>query len=691
MKRIIEQPQYFRAFFDPKTINVEKRTIDVVFATEREVMMYNWNIGLFREILVCDDSAGDLSRLNNGAPLLDTHAKGSVKTDGLGVVEKAWFDKGKGRATVRFSKRADVESVWQDVQDGCITGISVSYVVSKYETTEEIDKLPLYRALKWQATEISLALVQADQDSGVGRSDKFTQYEVEIISNKQKSNTMNRSAEILKLVRAAGLSIDFAQPLIDDESITVEQARAKIDAEKLKNTPPAPTPAPAKDPVVETAEQMQSRFKKEGNKRSSDILSAVRAAKLDNDFAQTLIDDETITIEHARAKIIDKLAANGTQNLPTNVGNPTVNADADEVDKFRAAATVGLALRSGQVAEKEFKPEEISAARQFRGMKLIQLASECLERSGVKTRGMDDREISKRAITSSTSDFPVLLENVLNKTLLASYTAVPDTWRKFCMTGTVGDFRTYKRLRMGSLSRLDQIGENGEIKTKKIPDAESNSIAANTFANMINISRKMIINDDLQAFGRLTAQLGRAAARSIEIDVYALLAANPTMSDGVALFHATHANLIATGVVPTAIAFDAMRVKMASQQDPSSNDYLDLRPEVLLIGLANGGTAKVINDALYDPDTANKLQKPNLAKGIFNNIVDTARITGTEYYAFANPDQEPVIEVAFLNGVQTPYLEQEQSFEQLGLQWRVYLDYGVAAVGWRGAVKNPGA
>jgi hypothetical protein len=687
MKRTISQPQYFRATFDLSTINKDRRTIDVVFATEREVMMFNWNIGLFREILVCDDSAGDLSRLNNGAPLLDTHAKGSVRTDGLGVVEKAWFDSGKGRATIRFSKRADVEPVWQDVQDGCLTGISVGYTVSKYETTEEINQLPLYRALKWQADEISLALVQADQDSGIGRSDKFTQYDVEIIS-KNKNNTMNRSSEILKLVRAAGLSIDFAQSLIDDESITLEQARTKIDAEKLKNTPP---PAPAKDPVVETAEQMQARLKKEGNKRASEILSAVRAAKLDNEFAQSLIDDDTLNIDQARAKIIEKLSASGTQILPTNTGNPTVNPNADERDKFRSAAVVGLALRSGQVAEKEFKPEEISSAREFRGMKLIQLAAECLERDGVKTRGMDDREISKRAITSSTSDFPVLLENVLNKTLLASYTAVPDTWRKFCMTGTVGDFRSYKRLRMGSLSRLDQIGENGEIKTKKIPDAESNSIAANTFANIINVSRKMIINDDLQAFGRLTAQLGRAAARSIEIDVYALLAANPTMSDGVALFHATHANLIAAGVVPSAIAFDAMRVKMASQQDPSSNDYLDLRPEVLLIGLANGGTAKVINDALYDPDTANKLQKPNLAKGIFNNIVDTARITGTEYYAFANPDQEPVIEVAFLNGVQTPYLEQEQSFEQLGMQWRVYLDYGVAAVGWRGAVKNPGA
>jgi hypothetical protein len=60
--------QHFRATFDKQSINLERRTIDVVFATEREVMMYNWNVGLFREILICNEAAGDLTRLNNGAP-----------------------------------------------------------------------------------------------------------------------------------------------------------------------------------------------------------------------------------------------------------------------------------------------------------------------------------------------------------------------------------------------------------------------------------------------------------------------------------------------------------------------------------------------------------------------------------------------------------------------------------------------
>jgi hypothetical protein len=694
--RQIVGKQHFRATFDKNSINVDKRTVDVVFATERAVMMYNWNIGLFNEVLICDESAGDLSRLNNGAPLLDTHRKGSVKTDGLGVVERAWFDNGVGRATVRFSKRVDVETVWQDVQDGIVTGVSVGYDVYQYETTEEVGKLPLYRATKWAASEISLALVQADQDSAVGRSsDDNSKHEVEIISKNFKPNKMKRS-EILQLVRAAGLSMEFAQTLIDDESITTEQVRSKIEAEKAKTNPPAPASnEPA--PTAETIEQLRTKYQKDGNKRASEIINSVRAAGLDVAFAQELIDDEKVDLAAARAKIIEKMASGGTQEKPTHTANAGVQVGADETDKFRDAVSTGIALRSAQVQEKDFKPEAVSAAREFRGMSLLDIARLCLERAGIKTNGLDSRTIAKLALaasraaqTSSTSDFPVLLENVMNKVLLNNYVAVQDTWRKFCFIGSVSDFRAHKRLRMGSFSTLDSIGENGELKNKPISDAESNSISAATKGNLINISRNMIINDDLQAFTRLTAMLGRAAARSIEVDVYALLTANPTMGDGVALFHASHGNLN-TAAAMSAVEFDKLRVAMAKQVDKDSNDFLDLRPSVLLCGIGQGANARVINDALYDPDTANKLQKPNLAKGIFNNIVDTARVTGTEYYAFADPNEEPVIEVAFLNGVQTPYMEQEQAFEQLGINWRVYMDYGVGAVGWRGAVKNPGA
>jgi hypothetical protein len=103
-------------------------------------------------------------------------------------------------------------------------------------------------------------------------------------------------------------------------------------------------------------------------------------------------------------------------------------------------------------------------------------------------------------------------------------------------TGTVSDFRAHNRYRMGSFGALDALNENGEFKNKAISDAEKATITAATKGNIINVSRQMIVNDDMGAFFALPAMLGRAAALSVEVDVYALLAQNaglgPTLSDG---------------------------------------------------------------------------------------------------------------------------------------------------------------
>ena len=114
-------------------------------------------------------------------------------------------------------------------------------------------------------------------------------------------------------------------------------------------------------------------------------------------------------------------------------------------------------------------------------------------------------------------------------------------------------------------------------------------------------------------------------------------------------------------------------------------------PQLLLVSLALGGTARVINASEFDPDTANKLNRPNMARNLFADIVDTPRLSGTRRYLFADPAIAPVIEVAFLDGVQDPYLEVQDGFDVDGARYKVRLDYGVGAIDYRGAVTNAGA
>ncbi|HVJ24106.1 MAG TPA: peptidase U35, partial [Burkholderiales bacterium] len=88
-------------------INDETRTIELIFSTGAPVVRYDWYSGKrYREVLSMKPEHVRLERMNAGAPLLDSHSAWSVG-DVLGVVEEssARIEKGKGLASVRFSKR----------------------------------------------------------------------------------------------------------------------------------------------------------------------------------------------------------------------------------------------------------------------------------------------------------------------------------------------------------------------------------------------------------------------------------------------------------------------------------------------------------------------------------------------------------------------------------------------------------
>jgi ATP-dependent protease ClpP protease subunit len=398
--------------------------------------------------------------------------------------------------------------------------------------------------------------------------------------------------------------------------------------------------------------------------------------------------DDAITPEAAGLQLLAHL---GSAAEPAGRGNITTVAD--ERDKFHAAVEQSLLARGGIVLSKAQGAVRAESTNPFRGAKLLDVARSCLTRAGVRTEGMGQMEIVGLAFTQSTSDFPILLGNVMHKALLAAYAIQPDTWTKFCKRGTVSDFRAHNRYRVGSLSNLDSLGENSEFKNKAIPDGEKGSITATTKGNIINISRQIIVNDDLGAFMSLATAFGRAGKRTVEADVYASLTSNagmgPQLADGVTLFHATHNN-VGTGA-PTVDNFDAGRVVMSAQKDVGGNDYLALAPDVFLGPESLRGNALVVVNSTFDPDAANKLQRANKVANLVREVVGTPRLTGLPWYFFADPEVAAVMEVAFLDGNDTPYLEMQNGFDQDGVRWKARLDYGVAGTDYRGGYRSTGA
>lgn len=692
-----KEPAYVRALFVPDSVNKEARTVDVVFATDTPVRMYSWD-GPFDEILSMDSASVRLDRLNAGAPLLNNHDRYSGVSAVFARVERAWIDGNKARATVRFSKRADVEPVWQDVQDGILTGISTGYRVYTYEITEREGEVDTYRAIDWEPFELSLAPIPADYGAAIRNDDSKTANEVQIRSAKASDNkTINhnqmteqekqdaelkraaaenerkRAKEIRAAVRSAKLDESFADEHIE-KGTTIDEVR-KLILEKIG----APSQPETRSAATPTAETERHRIK--------EIRAAVRAAKLDEEFADELIDGEK-TIDEARKLIIEKFAkADPGKGQRSDNGTATVTTD--EADKVRAGMENAIIQRS---APDKLSTEEKKAivGNEFRGMSLIRMAEDCLQRAGVKTRGMTNQEIASAALglrsglgLMSTGDFPIILGNTINRRLQAEYNLAPQTFRKWCSRGTATDFRQKTVANLSELGDFAIVPEGGEYQNVTVNEG-SEVYKVAKYGQKIGITWETLINDDLSAFNRLPAKIAQAAARKQSDVVYAILTANANMGDGVALFHATHGNLMTAA----AISQDSLsegRKLARNMKGKAGKDFLNLMPSFLLVGSDKEKEALQFTSADYLPTTASQV---NPWKSL--EIIVEPRLTGNQWYLLVSPGVIDTIEYSFLDGSEL-YTETRNGFDVDGVEVKARMVFGAKALDWKGMYKNVGA
>jgi len=141
------------------TVSEDQLSIEFPFSSEYPAARYFGN-----EILSHERSAADLSRLNDGAPLLFNHDPNKV----IGVVEHAWIDteKKRGYAKVRFSRNAFAQEVLADIQDGIMRNVSFGYQINKLEERGGGDFL----ATSWTPYELSAVSIPLDPTVGVGRA-----------------------------------------------------------------------------------------------------------------------------------------------------------------------------------------------------------------------------------------------------------------------------------------------------------------------------------------------------------------------------------------------------------------------------------------------------------------------------------------------------------------------------------------
>ncbi|GIX05011.1 MAG: hypothetical protein KatS3mg114_0880 [Planctomycetaceae bacterium] len=343
------------------------------------------------------------------------------------------------------------------------------------------------------------------------------------------------------------------------------------------------------------------------------------------------------------------------------------------------------------LAEKTLGEDAAQRARDLRATSLVDLCQAALHIEGKDAP--HGREAMIRAALSTYS-LPVALGNAANKVLMEAYTESPATWRAFASVKSANDFKEHTGIRPTDTGELTQLPPGGEIKHGSVAEA-TYKYAIDTFAKMLSIDRRDIINDDLSLFDDTARSLGRSAMRSLSDLVYKVLLANAGnfFSAGNGNYDAGAATALSSASLATGIA------RMLAQRDDEKRD-LDIRPRTLLVPPELQQTAKelllsdFIQRANNDMPTGNAL-KNVVALEVEPRLSNSARFTGTSakaWYLFASP-QDTALVVAFLQGKQSPTVEFfgfDADPNTLAATWRVFFDYGAALGDHRAAYKAKG-
>jgi hypothetical protein len=382
----------------------------------------------------------------------------------------------------------------------------------------------------------------------------------------------------------------------------------------------------------------------------------------------------------ARAKILDQLEA-VSRSAPISGHFRSVG---DGADRLRAAMTTALAHRTDPVAN----PLNDQAERQFVGLSLIELARAHMHLNGVDVAGMSRGAIATQALQSS-SDFPAILADVANKSLRQGYDAVPRTFTAFSRRATAPDFKPVNRIQLGEAGRLELVNEAGEFKHVALKDGRE-SYALATRGQIIAITRKTLVNDDMDALSRIPRLQGVAAAETESDVVYALLTGNVTLADGKALFHADHGNLGASGDAgaPGEATFSHMRKSMRKQKGLDGKTVIQVAPRYVIVPAALETAAEKQLAALTPNDSA----KVNVFSGKFLLVAEARLDAASEaaWYGAADPNLFDTIEYCYLEGEEGVFYDTLDNFDGDGIKFKARHDFTAGVVDHRGLYKNNG-
>ena len=415
-------------------------------------------------------------------------------------------------------------------------------------------------------------------------------------------------------------------------------------------------------------------------------------------FPQTLADRlirEGVSLEAARGTVLEELGKQdreGPTRIPSGIREYGVVREVGDPN-----ATVWRGIENALLhrsAPGYFKLEDVG--RPYRGLSLLEVAKLCIQARGGRTTGLSKMEIAGRGLgldsrgaMHTTSDFANILADVANKTLRRAYEEAPQTFMTFSRRVTLPDFKAVRRLQLGEAPQLLKVLEHGEYTRGTIGEGKE-QFQLSTYGRVFAITRKALVNDDTDAFSRITTLFGRSA-RDLESDlVWEQITSNPVMGDGVTLFHATHANLSGTSDAITVTSIGAGRAAMRRQKGLDGKQFLNITPRYLVVPTGKETLAdQFVSVNMVAATTATINPFAGRLAVLAEPRLDDA--SATAWYLIADPSQIDTVEYAFLEGEEGPVVESRLGFDVDGLEVKCRHDFAAKVIDWRGLYKNPGA
>jgi hypothetical protein len=676
---LIHRKQTISGQFKPTTLNEKERSIEVVAATETPSMVYDpMRYEIVEEVLLMSGAqiSNDMS-----IPLTVEHYRSAESV--IGSFREMRIEGNELIGKVFFASDADADKYFIRTKEGHLNSFSITYpadngresvYVAEGETSVVQGKSyqgPILITTRWTPKSLGLVIYPADENAK-SRSEN---------NQKNKENKI-MDARLRAFLERSGLKKDA----------TEEEAWAFFNKLGERNDPGIILINAQKKEEVKPVdiEAVRAEAIKDENSRINEITTLCDKAEYPADKRAELLKPE-VSVEAARAKLMDYILESKAEKnqIPAR---SYFESGIDEKDKFRAAAEDAIIMRSGKRIEKE-----AAGASELRGLTLVEIARHCLRIAGRKPTG-DVMEMVGRAMT--TSDFPYILANVANKNLMEGWETTPTTWQIWCGTGSVNNFLTHTLVNVSEFDGLDEIPEAQEYKYGKRTETKEEYKVV-TYGKMAAISRQAVINDDLQAITSRFMGMGEAAARKVNELPYAVLVANATMGDGVALFDvSTHKNYVTSGAVPGSATIAAMILAMGTQKDLQGLRALNINPEYIIMPKALEGAAEVFFQSNAFSDHSTVATDSSFASTRVNPYAGTRFTRVYESYFDANSlaagwfgaaRKGKTINVYFLNGNQTPYMEMQNGWNVDGTEFKVRIDAGAKAVDWRGLYWNDGA